>query len=242
MKIKLTAALLITLLLSQPVSALIPDEFTETEINASWGSTLRDYLSNEDGKLVQTRQNINNLKLKVDYKDGPIKSVSLVSLSKGPNGETPTYSGDKFVAVEIVLGIPDKPVNDTFEVGYTVTVNRNIEDGDDERQLTDGTTLEGSWLGTGRYVAKTVSSSMNLTETGDTVAFDSSDYDIKTVIKFANTAIFAVDWSSTESSKYMNFTTSTTDVEIPVELNTTNLVYIIFKGSPTFKHTGRLVL
>ena len=242
---RLVVASATVLMLTTTSFALIAGEDVETEKNAVWGSQLRDYLCTEDNIPIQTSQGINAFKLKVDDKDGLISSVKLIEVSKGPNGESVEYSGDKFIAVEITLGYPRTPKKDEFEVYYTVEARRNIDNGDDERQLDKGDEMSGSWIGLGRYSTKTVGTSMTVSESAEYTAYDSADNDIKTVIKFGSEAVVAADWKTYEDPKYMNFTTELEDSGLDSEFireYKNNLKYIMFKGTPEWRNPVRLVL
>lgn len=225
--------------------ALIAGEDVDNEKNAVWGSQMRDYICDEDNVPIQTSQGVNSFKLKVDDKEGHIGTVKLIEVSKGPSGESVKYSGDKFIAVEITLGTPRTPEKDEFEVYYTVTCRRDIKNGDDERLLDKGDEMSGSWTGIGRYVTKTVSTSVSVTENAEYTAYDSADSDVKTIIKFGSGAAVAANWVTSEDPKYLNFTTDLDDADLDKDLKLkhgSQMKYMRFKGTPSWRYPVRLVL
>lgn len=220
--------------------AVVPEEKTNTEKDASWGSILRDYICDDNGDAVLTDSPLSDFDLDVSSKSSSIKSVNLKQLNKGPGGQSAS-NGNKFIAVEITLGTPAKAKRQEFYCSYEVTALDDIYNDDNDHVISEDDELRGHWIGYGFYSDKKVSSDINIKESDSNVTYNSDDYDVKTVIKFETFADYAVEWTSSDSSKVLSFTTDTSRSTADEEL-TDNSIFIRFSGEPKFKRDGKLVL
>lgn len=233
-------------LTSTQAYAISPSDDSEIERDAMWGSKLRDYIYTADDELLEASVSTSVFDLDTVDKSTNVDSVKIVTLSKGPNGQSTKRAGDKFYAVEITLGTPSSTKTKEFNVEYEIELKKDIEDRDEEEIMSEGEHMVGYWEGDGYYDHKTITNSVKVKENEEEYIYQSADFDLKTVITFEDDALFAVEWNTSEPDKNLQFSTDLYEADIGKEkleeIAQQDYRYIKFKSEPTFEKVGRLVI
>lgn len=243
---------MITLLLlgvtsSLSVCALNPSEDSENDVDVYWGCKLRDYVYDDDGNPIITTNPISDFHVENIHKKGNVESVHAVALEVGPNRERiGKQAHEKFVAVEVVLGMPVTTKKKEFSAEYTLECQEDIKDVEGEIIFSEGDKFDGKWSGTADYKHRVIENMSTVENDYDSVLWEGDSYGgVNSVMSFENIATFAVKWAEAESPKYMGYTTDTEYSGLSSKFKKEqvgNYHYLAFLGTPLFKNEGRLVI